>query len=127
MLHLAVLFCHARAVVEWVEGRLGKGGAIYVRTRDVYGIPPVLGLLVTAQFVQPAEFLAALCGVSQERKLEARGSDDGVHGSVVSFKGFARRGSLVADGCDALLPLWELWCWYLYLKQYWCILVFSLR
>ena len=107
MLHLAVLFCHARAVVEWVEGRLGKGGAIYVRTRDVYGIPPVLGLLVTAQFVQPAEFLAALCGVSQERKLEARGSQDGVHGSVVLFKGFDRRGFSVADGCDDLLPLCE--------------------
>ena len=107
MLDLAVLICHARGVVEWGEGRLSKGADIYVKRKDGYGIPPVLGLLVTAQFVQPAEFLAALCGVSQERKLEARGSQDGVHGSVVLFKGFDRRGSSVADGCDDLLPLCE--------------------
>ena len=40
-----------------------KGGDIYVEIRDGYDIPPVLGLLVTAQFVQPVEFIAALWGV----------------------------------------------------------------
>jgi hypothetical protein len=62
--------------------------------------------------VQPAELLAALFGVRQEREFEARGGQYGVHGfcDISGELCWRRRGFMVTGCCKALLLLRVLWC-----------------